>query len=90
MLHITDRHLHLWDLSRFRLPWLDAVPALQHDVAWQDYPTGARNGRWRIDRALYVEVDVAPDQRQQETDYLHELCEDPANSVCGGIISMDL
>ncbi|AHF78757.1 Putative amidohydrolase 2 [Sodalis praecaptivus] len=90
MLHITDTHLHLWDLSRFRLPWLEAVPALQHDVAWQDYPTGDRNGRWRIDRALYVEVDVAPDQRQQEADYLRELCEDSANSVCGGIISMDL
>lgn len=90
MLHITDTHLHLWDLSRFRLPWLDAVPALQHNVAWADYPTCARDGRWRIDRALYVEVDVAPDQRQQEANYLRELCEDPANAVCGGIISLDL
>ncbi|WP_050747323.1 hypothetical protein [Sodalis glossinidius] len=90
MLHITDTHLHLWDLSRFRLPWLDAVPALQHDVAWADYPTCAPDGHWCIDRALYVEVDVAPVQRQQEARYLRELCEEPANAVCGGIISLDL
>ena len=90
MLHITDTHLHLWDLSRFRLPWLSAVPALNHDVSWQDYRARVDQEKWCIDRAVYVEVDVAPEQRDEESLFLHDLCEDPANFVEGGIISLDL
>ena len=90
MLHITDTHLHLWDLSRFRLPWLSAVPALNHDVSWQDYRALVEQETWRIDRALYVEVDVAPEQRGDESLFLRELCADPTNAVEGGIVSLDL
>ena len=90
MLHITDTHLHLWDVSRFRLPWLSAVPALNHDVSWQDYRALVGQDTWCIDRALYVEVDVAPEQRGSESLYLRELCADPTNFVEGGIVSLDL
>jgi predicted TIM-barrel fold metal-dependent hydrolase len=90
MLHITDTHLHLWDLSRFRLSWLGEVPALNHDVSWQDYRSLIDQDTWCIDRALYVEVDVAPDQRGAESMFLRELCADPTNFVEGGIISLDL
>ncbi|MVT01916.1 amidohydrolase [Enterobacter sp. 10-1] len=90
MLHITDTHLHLWDLSRFRLSWLSEVPALNHDVSWQDYRALIDQDTWCIDRALYVEVDVVPDQRGAESLFLRELCADPTNFVEGGIISLDL
>ncbi|EOU1316056.1 amidohydrolase [Klebsiella quasipneumoniae] len=90
MLHITDTHLHLWNLSRFRLPWLSAVPALNHDVSWQDYRMVVDQDTWCIDRALYVEVDVAPEQRGAESLFLRELCADPTNFVEGGIVSLDL
>lgn len=90
MLHITDTHLHLWDLSRFRLSWLSEVPALNHDVCWQDYRALVDQDTWCIDRALYVEVDVVPEQRGAESLFLRELCADPTNFVEGGIISLDL
>lgn len=90
MLHITDTHLHLWDLSRFRLSWLSEVPALNHDVSWQDYRALVDQDTWCIDRALYVEVDVVPEQRGAESLFLRELCADPTNFVEGGIISLDL
>ncbi len=90
MLHITDTHLHLWDLSRFRLSWLSEVPALNHDVSWQDYRAVVDQDTWCIDRALYVEVDVVPEQRGAESLFLRELCADPTNFVEGGIISLDL
>lgn len=90
MLSITDTHLHLWDLSRFQLPWLSEVPELNHDVSWEDYQALVMHQRWRIDRALYVEVDVTPEQRGEEVRFLRELCEDPSNAVCGGIVSLDL
>ncbi|WP_433639775.1 amidohydrolase family protein [Kluyvera georgiana] len=90
MLHITDTHLHLWDLSRFRLPWLSAVPVLNHDVSWQDYRALVEHDRWCIDRALYVEVDVAPEQRGSESLFMRDLCADPTNFVEGGIVSLDL
>ncbi|POT56884.1 amidohydrolase [Citrobacter amalonaticus] len=90
MLHITDTHLHLWDLSRFKLPWLSAVAELNHDVNWQDYHALVNQDAWCIDRALYVEVDVAPEQRGEESLFLQELCSDPGNFVEGGIISLDM
>lgn len=90
MLHITDSHLHLWDLSRFRLPWLSAVPALNHDFRWQDYSAQVNQERWCIDSALYVEVDVAPEQRSEEGLYLRELCDDARNFVCGGIVALNM
>ncbi|TCV94283.1 amidohydrolase family protein [Biostraticola tofi] len=90
MLRITDTHIHLWDLSRFDLPWLAGVPALNHDVSWSDYQACSHQAEWKVDKAMYVEVDVAPSQRDDESRYLYKICEDQTTAVCAGIISLDL
>ena len=34
---IVDTHLHLWDLTRLRYPWLSGVPKLNKNHLMEDY-----------------------------------------------------
>src|SRR5947208_16493298 len=34
---VIDTHQHLWDLSKFRLPWLQREPALAKSYVMEDY-----------------------------------------------------
>ena len=36
-LPIIDTHQHLWDLSRFKLPWLKGAPKLDRSFLMDDY-----------------------------------------------------
>lgn len=91
MRRIIDTHLHLWDLSRFSLPWLAEVEALDRNFDQADFRRDAAKGTaWEIDRAVYVEVDVAPNQRGQEAEYITELCADENSLVDAAVISVDL
>jgi L-fuconolactonase len=70
---VVDTHQHLWDLKRFRLPWLDgAGELLNRDYLMADYRKAAEG--LNVVRAVYMEVAVTPDQRAAEADYVVELC----------------
>ena len=70
---IIDAHVHVWNLQQFRLPWLDhAGPLLDRDYSIADYEQ-AIDGL-NIVRSYYVEVDVAPNQKEAEARYVTELC----------------
>jgi predicted TIM-barrel fold metal-dependent hydrolase len=70
---IIDTHQHLWDLNRFRLPWLkDAGEVLNRTYTTEDYLKAAAG--LNVVRAVYVEVDVEPAQRERETEYVIDLC----------------
>lgn len=70
---IVDAHVHVWNLQQFRLPWLDhAGPLLDRDYSIADYEQ-AIDGL-NIVRSYYVEVDVAPDQKEAEARYVSGLC----------------
>lgn len=84
MLPITDSHQHLWDLSQQSLPWLEAVPALSRSFTLADYLDEAQGQG--IHRSVYVEVDVAPAQRQAEVEAIGRLCE-AADAVLGGMVA---
>jgi len=91
MRQIIDTHLHLWDLSRFALPWLAEVKPLDRNFTQEDFRRDAAKGPgWEIERAVYVEVDVAPEQRQEEAEYVAGLCADEDSLVEGAVISVDL
>jgi predicted TIM-barrel fold metal-dependent hydrolase len=91
MQRIFDTHVHVWDLERFSLPWLDAVPSLKHSVTPGDYAgQAAKAGSWRIERAVYVEVDLAPAQREEEADYISGLCAGGETLFAGASVSLDL
>jgi predicted TIM-barrel fold metal-dependent hydrolase len=89
---IIDTHQHLWDLSRFRLKWLDnAGPRLKRDFGTQDYlhATAGLN----VEKAVYAEVAVASEQREAEAAFVADLCRSRATptlaAVIGGSVASD-
>src|SRR5437764_4490383 len=78
---IIDTHQHLWDLKKFRLPWLKKVDALNRSYLPEDYAaaTGelAKSSLMpvaKVVKSVYMEVDVAPEQQGMEAEALIELC----------------
>jgi L-fuconolactonase len=69
---IIDTHQHLWDLSKFKLPWLDNAPEIyRHSYRPQEYAQAIKGLNIR---AVYMEVDVDPNQRPAEADYIIDIC----------------
>lgn len=84
-LPIVDTHQHLWDLDRFRLPWLEGVPKIHRSFRMRDY-LAATEGL-NVVKTVYMEVDVAPEQQQEEAEYALDLCRRSDNSMAGAVIS---
>ncbi len=82
---IIDTHVHLWDLSRFRLSWLERGSSLHHDFNLADYRLASRG--LNIDKAIYMEVDVDPDQQEQEARAVAELCRRDHSVLAAAVIS---
>jgi L-fuconolactonase len=82
---IIDTHQHLWDLNRFRLPWLAGLDALNRSFTLPDYTTATEG--LGVESAVYMEVDVADDQRHEELDYIGKLCADAAVITAGAVVS---
>lgn len=82
---IVDTHQHLWDLERFRLPWLAGEAALNRSYRIADYldATSAVN----VVQSVYMEVDVAPEQQEAEAEYVIDLCQRPDNPMTAAVIS---
>ena len=68
---IIDTHQHLWDLSRFELPWLDGAEPLKRSYLPDDYAAASEGTG--IERTIYMEVDLAAHQRLAEADYVLDL-----------------
>jgi len=84
-LPIIDTHQHLWDLSRFRLPWLASAGALNRSFVTKDYLEAVAG--LNLVQAVYMEVDVDPSQQSAEAEYVIELCERRDNPTCAAVIS---
>lgn len=82
---IVDTHLHLIYRSRLAYPWLSAVPPLDADFTYDLYEREAR--RLGIVSALHMEVDVAPDQIERETDFVADLAAQEGKLLAGAIAS---
>lgn len=81
---IIDTHQHLWDRSRFRLPWLETAPEiLTHDYRPQEYRAATKGLNIR---SVYMEVDVAEDQHDQEAEYVIELIRGGKEATIGAVI----
>lgn len=85
MLKVVDSHQHLWDLTRFRLPWTAKQPTLARDYSMRDYL--AATAGIPIAKSVYLEVDVEPSQQQAEADYVAELCRRGEGPLAAAVIS---
>lgn len=71
-LPIIDCHQHLWDLEKFKLPWIEPGTLLGRSYVMRDY-LAAIEGTG-IKHAVYMEVDVDPAQQTAEAEHLIEIC----------------
>ena len=81
---IVDTHQHLWDLSSQRLPWLASAPdILNRSYTAEDY-LAATHG-FKV-KAVYMEVDVAPDQHVEEAEHILSIAESGGTPTIAAVI----
>lgn len=83
---VCDTHLHLWDLEKFRLPWLsnDGVQSINRSFVMKDYR--AATAKQNVAKAVYMEVNVAPELQTKEAEYVLDLCKRDDNPMMGAVI----
>jgi len=90
---IVDTHQHLWDLTRFRLPWIKPGNPLGKSHVMADYHKATADlgtfpaGPGKIAKSVYMEVDVAVEQQTEEARYVIDLCQRADNPMAGAVIS---
>ena len=85
LLPIVDTHQHLWDLTKFTLPWAKGNEVLGKNFVTADYLKASAG--LNVVKTVYMEVDVTPEQQVQEAEYVLELCRSKGNPMCGAVIS---
>lgn len=85
-LPIIDTHQHLWDLSKFILPWLknDGTEPLRKSYLPADYFAATRE--WNVVKTIYMEVNIDPAQQIAEAEYVLDLCNRPASKMAAAVI----
>lgn len=84
-LPIVDTHQHLWDLSKFRLPWLKSAESLAKNFLMSDYLQATEGSN--VVKTVYMEVDVAPEQQDAEVEYVTQLCRSGDNPMAAAVVS---
>lgn len=84
---IVDTHQHLWDLSKFNLPWTDGDATLNRSFVTSDYLEATKDSN--VAKAVYMEVDMAMDQKVDEAEYIIDLCQDDGAPTVAAVISGD-
>lgn len=86
-LPVIDAHQHLWDLTKFKLPWHQSedVASLRKSFVMSDYVAATRD--LNVVKTIYMEVDVAPDQQVAEAEYVFDLCRRDDNTMAAAVIS---
>ena len=82
---IIDTHQHLWDLAKFRVPWLEGGGPLARSFVPADYRKAVDG--LNVVKAVYMEVDLDPAQQRQEAEYVIQLCRSGEHLTVAGVIS---
>ncbi len=83
-LPIVDTHQHLWDLARLKLPWLSGAGHLNRSYLMEDYRQATAG--LKLVKAVYMEVDVAPEQKQAEAEWILSICQRKDSPTCAAVI----
>ncbi|MFD1198423.1 amidohydrolase family protein [Brucella gallinifaecis] len=82
---IIDTHLHLIDKNALNYPWLADAPALNRNFLFDSYKQQAE--RCGIEAALHMEVDVAADSIEAETNHIQNIAVANGGFIKGAIAS---
>ena len=85
MIPICDTHQHLWDLDKFRLPWVTKDSPLNRSYTPADYAKATEG--LNVVKAVYMEVDVAPEQQPMEAAAIVELCKSGKTVTVAAVLS---
>ncbi len=85
MLPLIDTHQHLWDVTKFKLHWLPKSGVLARSYVMDDYRAAIVGTG--IERSVYMEVDVAPEQQTVEAEHLIAICKSGTAPTVGAVIS---
>ena len=85
-LPIIDTHQHLWDLKEVRPPWLKNAPTvLSQRYATEEYLAATRG--LNVVKAIYMEVDVAPEDQVDEARRVTALSQSDQHPTAAAVIS---
>lgn len=92
MVNVIDTHVHVWDVENYRLPWLDGEGSvLNRTWSVEDYGVAQAAGHgYRVEQAIYIEVDMAHDERPRENELVCKMVDDPGCIYGGACIAGDL
>lgn len=92
MMNIVDTHVHVWDLDNYRLPWLDGEgPVLKRTWTPSDYAARLDESHgYHVEQAVYIEVDMAHDERERENELACKMVSDPSCVYGAACISGNL
>ena len=76
---IVDTHVHLWDVSRLRYPWLDDIPLLNRPYLPADFR--AAHGPIQVDKIVFLQAEVEPAQFLDEAKWVASLAEEEPRLV---------
>lgn len=81
---ILDTHQHLWDLDKFRLPWLKSAGKLNRSYLTKDYLEAVQG--LNVVKTVYMEVAVEVSQQLAEAQHVVELCRRSDNPTAAAVI----
>src|SRR5438105_6676970 len=81
---VIDTHQHLWDLRKVKLAWLK--PGSVYDANFTPKEYAEATAGLNVVKAVYMEVDVVPEHKQVEADYVVELCKSGKTSTCAAVL----
>jgi len=84
MPRIVDTHVHLWDLGRLKLPWIQKDSPLARNHVIKDYQTAVDG--LNVVNGVYMEVDVDPKQLTDEADYVIDICRQGKTPLVAAVI----
>jgi L-fuconolactonase len=68
---MVDSHVHLWNTSKLRYPWLDGLPALNHAFLPVDFAAASVNSN--VGKMIFVECGCEPVQSLAEVNWISDL-----------------
>lgn len=78
---IVDTHLHLWDITHLRYPWLDEIPLLNKPYLLEDY--NQATGPVQVEKMVFLQCEVDPAQYRQEAAWVTQLAQEQDSRIQG-------